>query len=157
MEVVQDKVRSLLVPLRDRALLIPNIAIAELIPWQALAPIDGAPDWLMGILTWRGYELPVVSFEAVRGDARPAADEQAHIAVMNSVKGEQGVPFYALATAGIPHLARLGEGDLQNTGAFDNAPASGELARVQFEDQRAIIPDLDALETLAADYVRQVA
>ena len=51
----------------------------------------------------------------------------------------------------------MGEGDLQQTGAFDSAAASGELARVQLEDQRAIIPDLDALETLAADYVRQVA
>lgn len=157
MEAVQDKVRSLLVPLRDRTLLVPNIAIAELIPWQTLAPVDAAPDWLMGILNWRGYELPVISFEAVRGDARPGVDGQMHIAVMNSVKGEQGVPFYALVTAGIPHLARVGEGDLQQTGAFDSAAANGELARVQLEDQRAIIPDLDALETLAADYVRQVA
>ncbi|BAZ95353.1 chemotaxis protein [Thiohalobacter sp. COW1] len=157
MDVVQDKVRSLLVPLRDRTLLVPNIAIAELIPWQDLAPVDSAPDWLMGILNWRGYELPVISFEAVRGDARPATDDQTHIAVMNSVRGEQGVPFYALVTAGIPHLARLGEGELQHTGAFDGVAASGELARVQFDNQRAIIPDLDALEALAADYVRQVA
>lgn len=157
MAETQDKVRSLLVPLRDRTLLIPNIAIAELIPYHPLAPVEEAPDWLMGILSWRGYDLPVISFEAVRGDTRPQPDEQMHIAVMNSVKGEGGAPFYAVITAGIPHLARLGEGDLQYNGAFDANAANGELARVQIENERAVIPDLDALEALAVDYVRKVA
>lgn len=150
MSVIQDKVRGLLVSLEGETLLVPNVAVAEVLPYSELDSSADGPDWLRGFLDWRGYRLPVVSIEVVHGHAAPAIDKHSRIAVLNTVKGDGGISFYAILTRGIPHLARLGDEDIAMAGAFDEA-ASGELARVQVNSQRAIIPDLEALETLVEE------
>lgn len=152
MAVIQDKVRGLMVTLEGETLLVPNVAIAEVLPFAQPDQAQEGPDWLVGYCDWRGHRLPVVSVEVVHGHAAPAIDKNTRIAVINTIKGDAGVPFYAILTRGIPHLVKLGDDDINLAGAFDDA-ASGELARVQVDSQRAIIPDLDALESL----VQQVA
>ncbi len=152
MAVIQDKVRGLIVDLAGETLLVPNVAIAEILPFTQPEAAQDGPEWLVGYCDWRGHRLPVVSVEVIHGHAAPAIDKDTRIAVLNTVKGKDGVPFYAILTRGIPHLVKLSEEDISLAGAFDEA-ASGELARVQVDNQRAVIPDLDALETL----VKQVA
>ncbi|MBW3067889.1 chemotaxis protein CheW, partial [Pseudomonas aeruginosa] len=44
---------GLLVPLADRTLLLPNVAVAELIPYRAPPTSDGAPGWVRGPIAWR--------------------------------------------------------------------------------------------------------
>lgn len=149
MAVIQDKVRGLMVPLAGRTLLVPNVAIAEVMPFiEPQTAGDDAPDWLLGHIDWRGHRLPLISVEAVQGDPCPAIDRETRVAVINTIKGEGGVPFYAIITRGIPHLVRLGEEDVESTGALE--PARGELARVVVDRERATIPDLDTLESLVA-------
>src|SRR5690606_40453141 len=54
---------GLLLPLADRTLLLPNVAVAELIAYQTPQEIAHAPDWLLGRIIWRDLSLPLVSFE----------------------------------------------------------------------------------------------
>ena len=58
---------GLLVPLADRTLLLPNVAIAELIGWQHGDPSSDSPPWHLRQITWRDRELPLISFEAACG------------------------------------------------------------------------------------------
>ena len=58
---------GLLVPLADRTLLLPNVAVAELIPYRAPQVSEGAPAWFLGQIAWRDLSLPLFSFEAASG------------------------------------------------------------------------------------------
>ena len=59
MNAVVESVRSLWVPLESTNLLVPNVAIAEVVSYQPLEMVEGGPDWLLGLLRWRDHELPV--------------------------------------------------------------------------------------------------
>ena len=63
---------GLLLPLSDRTLLVPNVALAELIPYRAPQATPGLPAWLLGQVAWRDLRLPLLSFEAA--DEPEAAD-----------------------------------------------------------------------------------
>lgn len=63
--VTQNSVSSLtglVVPLADRALLLPNVAVAELIPYRTPPAMAGMPDWFLGQVAWRDLSLPLLSF-----------------------------------------------------------------------------------------------
>ena len=104
MNAVVESVRSLWVPLDGGNLLVPNVAIAEVINYQPLDMIGDGPEWLLGRLRWRDRDLPVIAMEAVCGMPLPQAERGARISVLNSVKADSELPFYAMVTAGIPRL-----------------------------------------------------
>ncbi len=155
MSQIQDKVRSLLIPVQGGTLLLPNVAVAEVVDYQAPQAVEGGPPWLLGFIHWRGLDVPLISFEVVRGDSNPEVDPHARVAVVNSVKGGE-VAFYALLTAGIPRLVRVGDEDVM-PGEAAVLPVPGEAARVLVNGAPAVIPDLDTLESLVADYLKHAA
>ena len=152
MRTQPEVIPSLLVPLHGKNLLLPNVAVAEVIPYDAVQPVAEAPEWLLGITRWRGQTIPVVSFEVVRGDHMPPLSEDAQLVVLNTVLGDGGVAFYAVVTAGIPHLRSVTPDKLEGSEVFDGVPSADELRRVRIEGEAAIIPDLKALEGLVAGY-----
>lgn len=151
---IQDTVRTLIIPLAGRNLLLPNVAVAEVIPYIRPRAIAGGPEWLLGVINWRGLNIPLISFDSLYG--RQSADTlaQARIAVFNSVQADSGLGFYAVVTAGIPQLKRI------NAEALQEAPgeaADGILSHVEIGDIQAVIPDLTALESAVAAGWKQVA
>ena len=39
---------------------LPNVAVAEVVAYRAPDEVEGGPEWLLGKLSWRGQEVPVV-------------------------------------------------------------------------------------------------
>ncbi|TBV02873.1 chemotaxis protein CheW [Phytopseudomonas dryadis] len=147
--VSQNNVSSLtglIVPLADRTLLLPNVAVAELIPYRAPPAVSGMPDWFLGQVAWRDLRLPLLSFEAA-SDGRAQVGPGARIAVINALGGRPNVKFIALLVQGIPRSLRVTE-DLPRA---DAPLAPLELAAVSGEEGVLKIPDLVALEQKLAD------
>ena len=137
---------GLLLPLSDRTLLVPNVALAELIPYRAPQVTPGLPAWLLGQVAWRDLRLPLLSFEAAAG-GEVKVGSGARVAVLNALGGRPHVKFIALLLQGIPRSLKL-EDDLRRA----NAPLSIlELDSVQLGTDVAKIPDLMALEQMLAD------
>ena len=133
----------LLLPLADRYLLLPNVAIAELIGWQHGDPSSDSPPWHLRQITWRDRELPLISFDAACGSP-VVIGERARIVVLNTLGGDPRLKFIAMVVQGIPRSYRL---DSQLS--FVDVPLSPlERAAVQVGDHVAKIPDLLALERL---------
>lgn len=151
---IQDTVRTLIIPLAGQNLLLPNVAVAEVIPYIRPRAIAGAPEWLLGAISWRGLNIPLISFDRLHGQDSAGTLAQARIAVFNSVQADSGLAFYAVVTAGIPQLKRVNAEALQEV-AGD--AADGILSRVKVGDIQAVIPDLAALESAVADGWKQVA
>ena len=151
---VQDSMRTLIIPLQGRNLLLPNVAVAEVVPYVRPREVDGAPDWLLGTLSWRGLNIPLISYDRLQGLDDSAGLGQARIAVLNTVQADSGLKFYALVTAGIPQLKRV---DADAVQALSADAAGGALSQVQVGDIQAMIPDLDALESTVAQCWKRVA
>ncbi len=151
MNAVVESVRSLWVPLEELNLLVPNVAIAEVINYQPLDLIQDGPDWLLGRLRWRDQELPVISMERLCGFSLPQGERGSRISVLNSVKAHTQISFFAMVTAGIPRLFNadadaLGDSILANRN-FPDTVADG----VQIGSETAVIPNLEIIQTMVEE------
>lgn len=141
-----NSLTGLLVPLADRTLLLPNVAVAELIPYRAPQVTAGMPAWFLGQVGWRDLQLPLLSFEAASdGQAQVAAG--ARVAVINALGGRPQVKFIALLVQGIPRSVKVGA-DLARA---DVPLAPLELDAVSIGEDVMRIPDLIGLEQKLAD------
>ncbi|PTU74290.1 chemotaxis protein CheW [Pseudomonas mangrovi] len=138
---------ALMLPLADRNLLLPNVALAELIPYRNVQATPGLPDWFLGQIGWRDLSLPLLSFELASGSRQASAGNMPRVAVLNALGGRPKVKFIALLVQGIPRSFKV-DGELPRA---DVELASLELDAVSLGSDVARIPDLIALEQKLAD------
>ena len=137
---------GLMVPLSDRTLLVPNVAVAELLPYRAPQATPGMPAWMLGQIAWRDLRLPLLSFEAASGGA-PQITSNTRVAVINALGGRPEVKFLAVLVQGIPRSIKL-ESNLARANV-QLAPL--ELDAVSIGEAVLKIPDLIGFEQLLAD------
>lgn len=145
-DAIPASLTALLVPLTDRNLLLPNVALAELIPYRNVQTTAGMPGWFLGQVNWRDLKLPLLSFEAASDGAAQIGDSP-RVAVINALGGRPAVKFIALLVQGIPRSIKVAS-DLPRA-LVDLAPL--ELEAVSFGEEVAKIPDLIGLEQKLAD------
>ena len=145
MAQTDSKVRSQLIPLAGVSLVLPNPCIAEVISYKEPQPIDGAPDWLLGFIDWRGVRIPLISFETANGGSPAMTDRRSRIVVLNGIGGEEDLPFFGIVAQGIPRLMQL---DTAIISTLTQPEISHPLAlqHTLVQEQEAIIPDQDKLE-----------
>ena len=148
MNAVVESVRSLWVPLDGANLLVPNVAVAEVINYQPLNMISDGPEWLFGSLRWRDKEIPVVAMEAICGMGLPQAERGARISVLNSVREASELPFYAMVTAGIPRLINADADALGGSLIAERNLPESVADCVQIGNEEALIPNLEVIQAL---------
>lgn len=133
----------LLTPITNKQLLLPNAAVAEVVPADSLQPPpDNAAPWHQGFVSWRGMDVPVVAFETLNGEG--AAREYERIAILNGLSAQRELPFYGVAVQGVPRLAKVKIAELEDLEGAPTGPV--EFLRVRYAGELAVIPDLDAVE-----------
>lgn len=151
--VAQDEiseVASLLIPLQDKQLVLPNVTVAEIIPYRAPTAISDHAGWLLGQLEWRNIHIPVLSYELLNGASIPAI-EGARLAVINGTGAQRNLPFYAILIQGIPKLTHIKEDDIVTVEAMHSGPYD-QMAVSLFGEQ-AMIPNLDMIENELLRYI----
>ncbi|WP_129972239.1 MULTISPECIES: chemotaxis protein CheW [unclassified Pseudomonas] len=142
-----SQLTGLLLPLADRNLILPNVAVAELIDYQSSAFDLDTPPWYLGRVTWRERQIPLLSFESACGNKKIVIGERARIVILNALGGRPELKFIALLVQGIPRSYKL---DSQLS--YVDVPLCAlEQAAVQVGEQVAKVPDLLALEKLLVD------
>ncbi|ROR98916.1 chemosensory pili system protein ChpC [Sinobacterium caligoides] len=133
---------TLLIPVQDKSLILPNVTVAEIISRKATEVTDDVPNWFVGHILWRNTQVPIVSFEAINDEPFIADDHQQHIAIINGSDAE--IPFWGVLTEGTPKLVRLSAEQIHASDEAIGGPA--ELQRVVVSETTAIIPDLNFVE-----------
>lgn len=141
-----NSLTGLLMPLADRTLLLPNVAVAELIAYRAPQVSEGTPNWFLGQIAWRDLRLPLLSFEAA-SNGQAAVSSASRVAVINALGGRPSVKFIAVLVQGIPRSIKVGAELVR----ADVELSPLELDAVQFGDAVLKIPDLLGLEQKLAD------
>lgn len=139
-----DSVPVLLLPSHSKHLVLPNVTIAEIVNAEEAQPLANAPEWFIGMVSWRGQTVPLISFERLNGDLAQAPPPGGQVAILNGISGREELPFYALMCNGIPRQARIVAEDL----ARDDESEAGhvELSRVRLSGEAGVIPDLEVIE-----------
>ena len=137
-------------------MLLPNATIAEVLSYAAPEPLEAAPDWLLGRIRWRGWQLPLVSFARFAGIADEQGGLGSKVIVLKALGGDQKHPFFALLTQGFPRLVTVTEAALGSDADSEEVP-EGVLARVRLNEDDALLPDLASLEERINDALAAAA
>ncbi|PXV58162.1 chemosensory pili system protein ChpC [Dyella jiangningensis] len=139
------EIRCVLVPVGNLRLLLPNATVAEVITMPAPEPLEGSPPWLLGRIAWRGWRVPLVSFNTLAGAGESDSEQTVRVAVLKALGGHPDLPFIAVVTQGFPRLTTLNAELIIPT--HDGAPLPpGVRAQVLVRDDIAVIPDLEGIE-----------
>lgn len=135
-----------LLPLQKSQLLLPATTVAEIIPYEPLQRIAETPEWFLGILGWRGVQIPVISFETLtssRGSFSLVSVASASLAIVRALKTKESIPFYAIVSQAVPELIQVSEDTL---GESLEEIEETELAKVKIGEASLSVPDLEYVE-----------
>jgi len=140
----KDTMHCLLMTLQEIKILLPNTAVAEVIDHVSPEPVENAPDWLLGTISWRDVSVPLLSFEMISGLGNQQQNTSGRIAVLNTLNGNPDLPYIALLIQGIPQLRLVQEANIIVTEA--DRETDLVAASMDFFGESVLIPDLDRLE-----------
>ena len=138
-------IRGVLIQVTGSKLLLPNASITEVLSFASPEKIAEAPDWLLGKIQWRGWQLPLISFACFSGGEVETGGIGSKVIVLKALGGDSKRPYLALLIQGFPRLVTVTEDRLTAITEHETL-RNGVLSHVQLDEQDALIPDLLALE-----------
>ncbi len=139
--------RGVSINVSQARLLLPNASISEVISYSDPEPLEDAPAWLLGRVRWQGWELPLLSFPRLIGELDEGGKLGAKVTILKLLGGKPRLSFLALLTQGFPRLVTIRAEALEDVSEA-HSPVPGVLYRVDLDGEPAIVPDLDAIETM---------
>ena len=146
-----QEVASLLIPLQNQSILLPNVTVAEIIPSSPIQAIENSPQWYLGNFQWRELTVPLLSLEVLNGDAVPNIHSRARFAVLNTTGLHNDLPFIAILTQGLPRLARVSEDEISEREDAENRRY--DLMHVSWAGEYTLIPNISAIEQTFLEYL----
>lgn len=144
-----ESLNGLVVPLATKPLLLPNVAVAELVGYRLSQPATHGPEWFLGWTTWRDQSVPLIDPQALLGQTSSAVPAtQPRTLVLNALGGRSGLQFIGLRIWAIPRSRKVIRGEIAT------AAEGGEfvIQEVSLGDETSmLIPDLLAVEQVLAD------
>lgn len=141
-----ETVRSIILPLSGDALLLPGAMLAEVLSCGDLKPIDDAPQWLVGSISWRERELPVIDLSGQR-DGPSSEGEQHKLAVVYALHASAQLRCYGLLCNAVPRPVQASPLSVKASAGSESVERKFEAQAVRVDGERAYIPDIDALES----------
>lgn len=152
-----NDIRGVLIQIAGSQLLLPNAATVEVLSYADPDPVDNAPEWLLGQIRWRGWRLPLVSFARLAGTHTEGASVGTKVIVLKALGGDPKLPYFALVAQGFPRLVTITRENMIVDSAHLETLPDGIRLRVMFNDDVALVPDLDAAEKMIIDVLRPAA
>ena len=157
MSVTSQDIRGVLIQVAGGRLLLPNATIAEVLSYADPDPVANAPDWLLGRIRWRGWQLPLVAFARLTGIAEERGGLGSKVVVLKALGGDPKAPYFAILTQGFPRLVTVARDTVVTDTTSDEALPEGVQARVLLNEDEALLPDLEHIEVLVGQALRQAA
>ncbi len=143
-----NELACVLIPTPGLQLLLPNVCIAEIVPWRRIKVAEQGPSWCMGHVGWRGQNVPVIHYAGFEEQAEAMPNSARCLVVMNRARNPQGPAFYALAAVGLPRMLQLAEEDIHN---LDMQLGVADVMQVRVGTEAATIPNLGYIEDCLAE------
>lgn len=146
-ELAELKVRSFTLPLNNLALLVPSTVVAEVLDYRESEPAPHMPEWLLGMLSWRGRNVPLFCFEKLLGQEQAPRREGARYVICNTLNGSNRIPFFGIQIEGMPQL-RMVTNDMLTMDSESADEQTAVQAYLRLQGERVILPDFDEIEEM---------
>lgn len=146
---LKTEVYSLMIPTINSHILLPNLNVAEIVPFSNVELFDKSEAkalWFLGHLSWRGMNLPLISVDVMGGAKDPQANKRSRIAIVHTLNGNTETPYLAIVVQGIPRLSHVTAANIRFIPSDELVES--EKMRVEVDSISAAIPDLDKLEEM---------
>lgn len=145
-----EQIKCVVLTINEGQVILPNAAIAEIVPIRNIINVANKPDWMLGYLDWRGNSVPLVSFEALGGIRMPSlASGDVKAAVVYAIGGDKDFPFMSFLVQGAPQVADVSSEDIIPNREEIHHPAVEQ--KVMVKGEMASILDLEKLEQVIKD------
>jgi chemosensory pili system protein ChpC len=149
-------IRGVMISVSQGRLLLPNASVAEVITFSEPELVDNAPEWLLGLIRWRGWRLPLLSFSRFAGWSAEEASTGAKVVVLKALGGNPKLPYFAMLSQGFPRLVTVAEDALLESHSVKDLPL-GIFSQVTLNGDPAAVPDLMSLELLIDKAINKAA
>lgn len=141
-----EAIQSLIIPLNAENIVLPNAAVAEVVFFTEVAPVENVPPWFLGMLSWRNMSLPLISFEAAASEGEaPKSHHKQKYAILKALGQDPHFQFFAIRTEGIPQLVRIDKATISPSPELSE-DSEYVLRHVLVNEIAAVIPNLDYIE-----------
>lgn len=142
----QDTINAVLIALDEDSLLLPNLAVAEVLSKDLLQKNGEGTSALAGHVLWNGKKIPVVNFEVLNGaEPQPEIPRRGRVTLLHSI-GTHSFGTIGVMTQGYPHLVTLNRDAMQPGVLRESDRRNLVMARVNISNQEVLVPDFDAIE-----------
>lgn len=140
-------IKCVILTLRKENVIVPNALVAEIISVKDIKESRDTPTWFLGHMSWRGAEVPLLSFEAAGGDSSAKVNLNTQAVVLYAV-GKEGdeieSPYLGLVMSGVPHVSRFTrEQIVTDADEMEEHPMVAQKVRIN--GARVSILDVDAM------------
>lgn len=147
-------VKCVILTLRKENVIVPNALVAEIISVKDIDESGDNPEWMLGKMSWRGKDVPLLSFEAAGGDKNVSKVNLNTQAVVLYAVGDNGVlddnPYLGLVMSGVPHVSSFSREQIKtDTESHEEHPMI--LQKVRINGASVSILDVDAMVDMVAD------
>lgn len=148
--MANKEIRSIVAPLTYGHVLLPNIAVAELMDFTLPEPLKRAPDWVLGELVWNGWQVPIISFEHLISDSDAnTVTSKARILLIKTLGESTQVNYIGLVIQGLPRLKKINTNNLIEK-MVEELP-DAVFSEITIDDMDAMIPELGTLTRLVEE------
>ncbi|MBV2090383.1 MAG: chemotaxis protein CheW [Candidatus Thiodiazotropha sp. (ex Ctena orbiculata)] len=156
-QAVVKEVRSVLIPLHERQILLPNATVAEVMGYQQPEYAgDELPEWFLGHLAWRGVMIPVVSYEGLLGEPVVEPGYRGRILILNALGEHDRISHIGMAVHAIPSLVRVSADNVVPVNPELDEPQPLIRQRVELDMSPAVIPDMDEIERQVLSVIEEL-
>lgn len=138
------EIRTIVAPLLQGNILLPNVAVAELLAFTLPEPLKKAPNWVLGELIWHGWQVPIISFEHMVDEAYGnVVTSKARIMIIKTLGESTQVNYIGLIIQGLPRMRKVTQQTL--TEKPDSNLPDEVFSKVSIDELEAFIPELGDL------------
>ena len=142
--MANEEIRTILAPLTDSYVMLPNSAVGEILEYISPEPFKQGPAWLLGEIAWHGWQVPVISYEQLIDESiGHIPTSRARILIIKTLGESTQVNYIGLVIQGLPKLKKVSPDTLiekQTEGLADTL-----FSEVVIDNQQALIPELGQL------------
>lgn len=138
------ELKCLLLPMRDAGLLVPNALVAEIVTQQSVTQVPATADWLLGRGSWRGTDVPLISFDRLCGFVDVAPEPGGRYVILYSLEPDRQPAYYGVRIDALPRSETVDADRLVSRSREADDPGVIAL-RGELGDRACVVPDLDAL------------
>ena len=144
----ENSLDCVILPLWESTLLLPKASLIETLDNTQLKIIVDSQGGVIGKVQWRGWTVPLLSFDAVADDSVPRFNALTKAAIIYSNSDNKSIPFLAITVQGDISHTRLYQNELDSvTNHQSDKPCV--LMAFDLDNEQVFVPDFTAL----MDYV----